>query len=106
MSLIDAVDVHDDHLEVTVRGAPKRNVTLAEVGLGRLGGDWSCRRGDTNPKYTRSMGSRAVYQELAGGGQALPPAPSLLGACGGGFRAGKAGPDAAACSRDERDEYQ
>ncbi len=47
--LIEAVDVHDDHLEVTVRGAPKLNVTLAEVGLGRQGEFQSCRRGDFNP---------------------------------------------------------
>ncbi len=47
--MIEAVDVHEDHLEVTVRGAPKLNVTLAEVGLGRQGEDWSCRRGDLNP---------------------------------------------------------
>jgi hypothetical protein len=33
--MIEAVDVHDDQLEVNVRGAPKLNVTLAEVGLGR-----------------------------------------------------------------------
>jgi hypothetical protein len=31
--LISGVEVHDDHLEVIVRGAPKLNVTLAEVGL-------------------------------------------------------------------------
>ena len=42
--LIEAVDVHDDHLEVTVRSAPKRNVTVAEVGLGRQGECQSCRR--------------------------------------------------------------
>ena len=47
--MIEAVEVHDDHLEVTVRGAPKLNVTLAEVGLGRQGEFESCRRGDLNP---------------------------------------------------------
>ncbi len=47
--MIEAVDVHEDHLEVTVRGAPKLNVTLAEVGLGRQGEEQSCRRGDLNP---------------------------------------------------------
>ncbi len=35
--LIEAVHVHNDHLEVTLRGAPNLNVTLAEVGLGRQG---------------------------------------------------------------------
>ena len=32
--LIEGVQVHEDHLAVIVRGAPKLNVTLAEVGLG------------------------------------------------------------------------
>jgi hypothetical protein len=44
--LIETVDGHDDHLEVIVRGAPKLNVTLAEVGLGRHGESESCRRAD------------------------------------------------------------
>ena len=44
--LVEGVEVHQDHLEATVRGAPKLNVTLAEVGLERRGEDWSCRRGD------------------------------------------------------------
>jgi hypothetical protein len=47
--LIEAVEVHDDHLEVTMRGAPRLYVTLAEVGLGRQGDEQSCRRGDLNP---------------------------------------------------------
>jgi hypothetical protein len=47
--MIEAVEVHDDHLEVTVRGAPKLNVTLAEVGLGRQGEFQSCRRSDAKP---------------------------------------------------------
>ena len=42
--LIEAVEGHEDHLEVTVRGAPRLNVTLAEVGLGRQGDEPSCRR--------------------------------------------------------------
>jgi hypothetical protein len=51
--MIEAVDVHDDHLEVTVRGAPKLNVTLAEVGLGRQGEDWSCRRAEGAESHWR-----------------------------------------------------
>ena len=35
--LLEGVEVHEDHLEVIVRGAPSLNVTLAEVGLGRQG---------------------------------------------------------------------
>jgi hypothetical protein len=35
--LIEFVDVHDDHLQVIVRGAPKLNFVLAAVGLGRQG---------------------------------------------------------------------
>jgi len=37
--LLEAVHVHNDDLEVAVRGAPKLNVTLAAVGLGRQGED-------------------------------------------------------------------
>jgi hypothetical protein len=48
--LLDGVEVHDDHLEVIVRGAPRLNITLKEVGLNsQTGEDWSCRRGDLNP---------------------------------------------------------
>ena len=47
--LLEGVQVHQDHLEVIVRGAPRLNVTLAEVGLGRQGEFGSCRRGDLNP---------------------------------------------------------
>lgn len=42
--LLQDVTVLPDHLEVTVHGAPALNVTLAEVGLGKPGADWSCRR--------------------------------------------------------------
>ncbi len=42
--LVEVVEVHVDHLEVTLRGAPKLNVTLAEAGLGKPGEDQSCRR--------------------------------------------------------------
>ena len=42
--LIEAVEVHDDHPEVTVQGAPRLNVTLAKVGLGHQGDEQSCRR--------------------------------------------------------------
>jgi len=31
--LLDGVEDHSDHLEVIVRGAPRLNVTLEEVGL-------------------------------------------------------------------------
>jgi hypothetical protein len=62
--MIEAVEVHDDHLEVTLRGAPKLNVTLAEVGLGRQGEDWSCRRGDLDLTSTPAL--RALLP-LAGG---------------------------------------
>ena len=45
--LLDGVEVHDDHLEVIVRGAPRLNVTLKEVGLNsQTGEDWSCRRAE------------------------------------------------------------
>ena len=32
--LLDAVAMYPDHLEVTVKGAPRLNVTLKEAGLG------------------------------------------------------------------------
>ncbi len=47
--LLQSVDVHEDHLEVTVHGAPKLNVLLEEVGLGKPGEEQLCRRGDSNP---------------------------------------------------------
>jgi len=53
--MIEAVEVHDDHVEVTVRGAQKLNVTLAEVGLGRHGEDWSCRRGEFDRTHTPAV---------------------------------------------------
>lgn len=62
--LIEAVDVHDDHLEVTVKGAPRLNVTLAEVGLGRQGEFESCRRGDCNHTHTNTS-SDAVSAVIA-----------------------------------------
>jgi hypothetical protein len=41
--------MYPDHLEVTVSGAPRLNVTLEEVGLtGGVAVSW-CRRGDLNP---------------------------------------------------------
>jgi hypothetical protein len=50
--MIEAIDVHADHLEVIVRGAPNVNVTLADVGFPRHGEDWSCRRSDSPARYT------------------------------------------------------
>jgi hypothetical protein len=48
--LVDCIEVHSDHLEVILRGAPRVNVTLEEVGLsGPKGENRSCRRGDLNP---------------------------------------------------------
>ncbi len=47
--LIDRIEVHHDHLEVVIRGAPRLNVTLGEVGLKGPSEDRSCRRGDLNP---------------------------------------------------------
>jgi site-specific DNA recombinase len=45
--LLDRVEVHEDHLEVVVRGAPRLNVTLGEVGLAGPGGEKRlCRRAD------------------------------------------------------------
>ena len=47
--LLETVEVHHDHLEVIVRGAPRLNVTLDEVGLtGPEGEKRSCRRGDSS----------------------------------------------------------
>ncbi len=74
--MLDAIDVYDDHLEVTVKGAPKLNVTLAEVGLGRQGEDWSCRRTVRNAQYTtcttaamvrdlQTLGSLRIHGESA-----------------------------------------
>ena len=48
--LLEGVQVHDDHLEVVVRGAPRLNVTLDEVGLAKKGDERWCRRGDTHPR--------------------------------------------------------
>jgi hypothetical protein len=42
--LLEHVEVHGDHLEVSVRGAPKLNITLAEAGLDEKCGERSCRR--------------------------------------------------------------
>jgi hypothetical protein len=47
--LLEGVEVHVDHLEVIVRGAPRLNVTLEEVGLKGSAENRSCRRGDLNP---------------------------------------------------------
>jgi hypothetical protein len=52
--LLDGVEVHRDHLEVIVRGAPRLNVTLEEVGLSSPEGEGqSCRRGDLNPHASK-----------------------------------------------------
>ncbi|MDQ1480458.1 MAG: hypothetical protein QOI44_1319 [Actinomycetota bacterium] len=56
-----AIDVYDDHLEVTVKGTPKLNVTLAEVGLGRKGEDWSCRRTVRDRHYTAGTAAAMVH---------------------------------------------
>jgi hypothetical protein len=68
--LLDGVEVHDDHLEVIVRGAPILNVTLDEVGLSRqTGEDWSCRRPDGTPMYTRcDPGGVAARPQTGGSG--------------------------------------
>jgi hypothetical protein len=47
--LLDGIEVHPDHLVVTVRGALPLNVTLDEVGLKSQGEKQACRRGDLNP---------------------------------------------------------
>ncbi len=46
--LVEEVAMLPDHLEVTVTGAPRLNVALAEVGLEGVA-EQSCERGDSNP---------------------------------------------------------
>jgi hypothetical protein len=41
--LLEGVQVHEDHLEVVVRGAPRLNVAFDEVGLTKKGGNRSAR---------------------------------------------------------------
>jgi hypothetical protein len=48
-TLLDRVVVFADHLEVSVHGAPRLNVALAEVGLDPREQILACRRGDLNP---------------------------------------------------------
>jgi hypothetical protein len=50
--LLDGIEVHTDHLEVIVRGAPRLNVTLEEVGLKPTREDQTCRRGVYDPMHT------------------------------------------------------
>ena len=58
--LIESVDADDDYLEVIVRGAPKLNVTLAEVRLGCHGEFQSCRRTVRNHDYTTCAAAAVV----------------------------------------------
>ena len=51
--LVEEVAMFPDHLTVTVAGAPRLNVTLAEVGLMGLQ-NLSWERGDSNPNRSRS----------------------------------------------------
>jgi len=44
--LLDRIEVHGDHLEAVVRGAPSLNVTLDEVGLESEGENQTCRRAE------------------------------------------------------------
>jgi hypothetical protein len=53
--LIKAVEVHEDHLDSTVRGAPGLNVTLTDVGLGGQGEERSCRRGEFARTHTAML---------------------------------------------------
>jgi hypothetical protein len=61
--LLQDVTVLPDHLQVTVHGAPALNVTLEEVGLGKPGEDWSCRRGDLNSHDARVGQSGSVQEQ-------------------------------------------
>ena len=63
--LLVAVEVHGDHLEVVVRGAPRVNITLEEVGVScPKGEERSCRRGDlrleATPPLTRNRHAGGV----------------------------------------------
>ena len=57
--LIEAVQVHEDHLEVVVRGAPKLNVKPDEVGLVSNGEERSGRRGHATRYSQYSAVSRS-----------------------------------------------
>jgi hypothetical protein len=90
--LLDRVEVHEDHLEVVVHGAPRLNVTLGELGLaGPDGEKRSCRRAD------------------AGVGHGLD---SLASSCQVGWLSGEYGSscdppdrlDPLRCNRSERDD--
>jgi hypothetical protein len=80
--LLDIAEVHEDHLEVTVRGAPRLNVTLGEVGLGKPGEDRSCRRGVYPSMHTRRCcGANCcspIADEAAGSYCISSPARRLL----------------------------
>ena len=53
--LVDEVAMFEDHLEVTVSGAPRLNVRLDEVGLGDA--ERSCERGDSNSHSLSATGT-------------------------------------------------